>query len=244
MSTSHRPHDTRRPADPLDRLIDEAVAAELRTGPVDLRAQVLARLDEPVGKRRVRGLGWLAAGARMPALLPVAGALVMVVAIGALWQRANDQLGRNTFQSAARGGAPLVPGPPAVEGTTPAPAAGSTAESPVAEPPSGARDARTAAARPAKSPAWLEADDERKEADLGALLVDPIVEEVRLPGAPAGDLGDPIAPMPRPEPIVIQPIATPPIPEAPPVSTLARPVGTLTGEVSRDRQDPGKPGGM
>jgi hypothetical protein len=71
------------------------------------------------------------------------------------------------------------------------------------------------------------------------------VSESFLPGATAGDLGEPIRPIPRPRPIVIPPIVTAPIADAPPVSTLATPAGTLSGDnSSRDRTDPGKLGGV
>ena len=66
-----------------------------------------------------------------------------------------------------------------------------------------------------------------------------------FPGAPVGEAGDPIVLMPPPRPIVIPPLVAVPIADAPPVSTLATPVSTLsnTTDVSRDRPDPGKTGG-
>jgi hypothetical protein len=71
-----------------------------------------------------------------------------------------------------------------------------------------------------------------------------------LPGAIGGNLGEPIRPIPRPRPVAIPPIVVAPIValsivDAPPVSTLATPVSTLSiDNSSRDQTGPGKPGGI
>jgi hypothetical protein len=247
MDTTGRPDDARQAGDALDRLIDEAVAAELRADDVDLRVKVLEGLsrgpaasagtpadrDEPhIGDTTPRR-SWL-----RPALLPLAGALLMVAGLAVLWQHANLQLTRagHVAERLSREGPPANASrartlPPTAAPTTTAPAAVVASAAVPREP------------RAPKAPAWLESDDERKIAGASIVQADEESEEPLLPGAPAGDLGDAIAPMPRLRPIVIQPLAAPPIPDAPPVSTLGRPVSTLADEVSRDRQDPGKPGG-
>jgi hypothetical protein len=230
MARTDRQDDARPTGDALDRVVDEAVEAALGAGPVDLRAQVLARLDEPADSQRRPS--WIS----VPALLPVAGTLLMMVGVGILWQHANEQLGQGARYAATY----------RVSSDRPAAAA---------KPPTG----RTASIEPAaaspkaavsrlprsgkKAPAWLESDNDQKVAGALALLADADLDEPDLPGAPAGDLGDPVAPMPRLRPIVIHPLAPPPIPEALPISTLGKPVGTLSDEVSRDRLDPGKSGG-
>ena len=101
MARTDRQDEARRTGDALDRVIDEAVEAALRAGPVDLRAQVLARLDEPADSPRPRRM-WLSS----PALLPVAGTLLMMAGVGILWQHANEQLGQATR---VRGSAPRLP---------------------------------------------------------------------------------------------------------------------------------------
>jgi len=68
--------------------------------------------------------------------------------------------------------------------------------------------------------------------------------EQYLPGAPAGNLGDPIAPLPLLPPIVIKPIVPAPIVVAPPVSELSTPVGaTPIDDPSRGGTGPGRSGG-
>jgi hypothetical protein len=234
MPTTDRQDNARQTGDRLDRVIDEAIESALRAGPVDLRSQVLARLDEPVGGRPSRLPGF------PPALLPVAGALIMMAGVTILWQHADQQLS----QATSRRGSTR-----AAYATAPAPADRPVAQVASAEP-VGAPDRAGAAhprdrreAKTEKAPAWLETDSDQTAVAPAAPLAAAAPDEPDLPGAPAGDLGDPIAPMPKLRPIAIQPLATPPIPDAPPISTLSMPVSTLTDEVSRDRQDPGKPGG-
>ncbi len=162
----------------------------------------------------------------------------MMAGVGILWQHANEQLGQATRYAAAHR---VSRERPATAATPP------TGHVASAEPAAAASPTVAVIRLPVrapKAPAWLESDNEQKVADAPALLAEADIDEPDLPGAPAGDLGDPIPPMPRLRPLVIQPLAPPPIPEAPPVSTLGKPVSTLSDEVSRDRQDPGKSGGM
>jgi hypothetical protein len=223
--------DARRTDDALDRVVDEAVEAALGAGPVDLRAQVLARLDEPADSRRRPS--WIS----VPALLPVAGTLLMMVGVGILWQHANEQLGKGARYAATHRVSSQRPAAADI------PPTGRTASTEPAAAVSPATTVSRLPRRGTKAPAWLESDNEQKVAGASTLLVDTDLDPPDLPGAPAGDLGDPISPMPRMRPIVIQPIATLPISVAPPVSTLGKPIGTVADEVSRDRQDPAKSGG-
>lgn len=248
MTTSDRHDDPRRTGDALDHLIDEAVESMLRAGPVDLRSQVLAGLDggrafaqdsAPEESPSHTSEGWFHRAVTGPTLLPVAGTLVMIAGVGILWQHANQQLGEATFHrgpaSSTQAGAPTAPDRQ-VARLAPAEPAATT-------PPVLVRVPRRPRETRAKAPVWLESDSDQKVVDASALLAAGDLEQPELPGAPVGDFGDPVAPMPKPRPIVIQPLAPPPIPEAPPVSTLGKPVSTLSDEISRDRQDPGKPGG-
>jgi len=89
MTGSLGPDDSRPDGDALDRAIDAALAADLRGGPGDLRTKVLARLEEPVEDRPSRWSTLL-----RPALLPAAGAVLIVVGVAVSWWRVDDQLGR------------------------------------------------------------------------------------------------------------------------------------------------------
>jgi hypothetical protein len=62
---------------------------------------------------------------------------------------------------------------------------------------------------------------------------------LHLPGAPAGNLGDPIAPLPPPPSLAIAPVTQAPIGFALPVSDLARPVTDFPTE----NGSPEAPGG-
>jgi hypothetical protein len=248
MASTSRRDDARRDGDALDRAIDNALEESLRAGPVNLRAQVLARLDDPVAARpSVRFVLF------RPALLPVAGAALVVIAVALAWQQTDRQL--------SRAGAPPVRTNVARMSTPTAPTASSTTASigatartaDVSPAPTFATVARAGSQRRALrrddrifASSWLAMDGLSRPTPAAtdrAIAGDDT--EPYLPGAPAGDLGDPIAPMPRTRPIVIPPIVAAPIVDAPPVSTLAQPVGTVsTDEATRDRTDPGKPKGV
>ena len=251
MTATPRQDDARRSGDALDRAIDDAIEATRRVRPVDLRSQVLARLDpsapEPPAPRFF---------VFRPALLPVAGAILLVIGVAITWRQVDTQLSR-AGAPPVRTTAGNVSVPPARTATTtsPAPAwdgtmAGATT---VPSAPSAAAAALVRRERRALSgenrifaSSWLAMDELSRPATVAA---DTVIAgddlEPSLPGAPAGDLGDPIAPMPRPRPIVIPSIVAVPIVDAPPVSTLATPVSTLsTEDISRGRPDPGKTGGV
>jgi hypothetical protein len=276
MTADLRQDDAHEPADALDRAIDDALKAALDAHPVDLRAQVLARLDEPVDSPRAWWHPLLG-----PALLPVAGAALLAIGVTVTWLHVDDTLARigsrrptasvvrakphpatapTTKTDGVRGAVQPSRLASGTAGPPPAAAVASArpfrlrrpdlgGQAPLPPSPSGLRRTgvpaaagdRVAAASflemdAASAPASSAAAGPSKGDDAGP----------SLPGAPAGDLGDPIKPMPPLRPIVIQPIVSAPIVEAPPVSTLAPPFSTVptVGEISRDRSDPGKPGGI
>ena len=89
MTGSLGPDDSRPDGDALDRAIDDALRAVLRGGPGDLRTKVLARLEEPVDDRPSRWSTLL-----RPAMLPVAGAVLIVLGVAVSWWWVDDQLDR------------------------------------------------------------------------------------------------------------------------------------------------------
>ncbi len=254
MTATPRQDDARRSGDALDRAIDEAIEATRRVRLVDLRSQVLARLDNPVSEPPAPRFFVF-----RPALLPVAGAILLIIGVAITWRQVDTQLSR-AGAPPVRTTAGNVSVPPAKTTTTsPAPALDGTMASATTVPPapSPAAVAMTRRERRALSgenrifaSSWLATDELSRPATVAADTADTIIAgdndlEPSLPGAPAGDLGDPIAPMPPPRPIVIPSIVAVPIVDAPPVSTLATPVSTLsTEDISRGRPDPGKTGGV
>lgn len=254
MTGSLGPDDSRPDGDELDRAIDDALRAVLGGGPGDLRAKVLARLEEPVEDRPPR---WRSTLLR-PALLPAAGAVLIVVGVAVSWWQVDDELrragaGRGPASAGRierpRASSTIAQKNPALSAaflptgealTSPSLAAGRKSQA-------ASRDDRVFAA------SLLEMDALSRPkgiAAAGTVGADEDEPEPFLPGAVGGDLGEPIRPIPRPRPLVIPPIvATPivtaPIVDAPPVSTLATPVSTLSGDnSSRDRTGPGKSGGV
>jgi hypothetical protein len=264
MTAGPRRDDKQQPGDALDRAIDETLGAAMRTHAVDLREPVLARLDEPAEAP----VAWWRFVLR-PALLPAAGAALIVVGVVLAWQHVDDTLARIGAPRPATTVARTTPHPAAAPTTKADGARGVTAPPSIL--PEGTRRARVASA-PATAAATTAAmspsgrpvaaasqrvaaaslpdmDATSKPAGVVAdtvLMGDDAGPEPVLPGAVGGDLGDPIKPMPPLRPIVIQPIVAAPIVDAPPVSTLASPVGTIptVGEISRDPSGPGKPGGV
>jgi hypothetical protein len=248
--------DDGQPGDALDRAIDDALAAELRGGPGDLRARVLARLEEPVEDRPSRWSALL-----RPALLPAAGVALIVVGVAVSWWRVDRDLewagSGQPRKSVARTTQPQPtsglkaskgPAPQVAAAEAGHPAQASTA---VAQPATAER--RPADVRGRVFAASLLAMDAmaRPKGVAADTVVAPDEEpESFLPGAVGGELGDPIRPIPKPRPVAISPLVAPPIVvapivDAPPVSTLATPVSTLsTDNSSRGQTGPGKLGGV
>jgi hypothetical protein len=261
MTAGSRRDGAHQPGDALDRAIDETLGAAMHVHVVDLRERVLAGLDQPTGAPAA----WWRFVLR-PALVPAAGAVLLIVGVVFAWRHVDNTLARIGAPRPASSVARMRPGatavpkakvPPTEASVAPpsshsagrghrraaAPAATVAAVRPAIERPLPAAGERVAAAsllaKDAMSkPAGVAADTVLMGDDAGTTMV--------LPGATGGDLGDPIKPMPPLRPIVIQPIVSAPIVEAPPISTLAPPVSTLptVGDISRDPSDPGKPGGV
>lgn len=244
MTGHEREDGAGQAADAVDRLIDEAVAASLDSlaRPVELREKVLARLEHHPEQE---DHGWrLRALVLRPALLPALGALLLVAGVATLWERADRQLSTSSSPGAIARRAPAVERPDARETVRTQPPAVARDDARPPEP----RRSSPAGPRPASQATRVFAAASLLDMDAAASPVPTLSADsdasASLPGAPAGNLGDPISPMPRPRPISIDPLATPPIEMAPPISTLGKPVSTLADEAGRDPLDPGKPGGL
>ncbi len=199
-----------------------------------------------------------------PALLPAAGAVLILVGVTVSWWRVDDQLGRigsgryladarlasrsPASGTVARGGSSAadVRIPAGAPATSASPAASREPQAAGRRPPVGTRGGDRVFAA-----SLLEMDALSRPkgiAAAGTVTADEDEPESFLPGAVGGNLGDPIRPIPRPRPIVIPPlVAAPivvaPIVDAPPVSTLATPASTLTRStrVPGIRQVPASP---
>jgi len=252
MTAGLRRDDKHQPGDALDRAIDETLGAAMRAHAVDLRERVLSRLDEPADA----SAAWWRFVLR-PALLPAAGAALLVVGVVLTWQHVDNTLTRIGSRQPTASVARAKPGAARTSpGVAPAPKAGasgaSEARASLPPSPSGLRRTSVTAAesdRVILAASLLDMDAMSEPAPVAAdtvLMGDDVEQAPTVPGAAGGDLGEPIKPMPPLRPIVIQPIVPAPIVEAPPVSTLAPTVSTLptVGEISRDPSDPGKPGGV
>lgn len=254
MTGSLGPSDSRPDGDALDRAIDEALAAELRGGPGDVRAKVLARLDEPVEDRTSRWWSMLL----RPALLPAAGAVLIVVGVAVSWWQVDDQL-RRAGSGRGRAGAGRVEQPQAAGSLAQKAPASPSAPAPGGEALSSLSPAEGRTSRVARrndrifAASLLEMDALSRPRGIAAartVIGDEDEPEPLVPGAVGGNLGDPIRPIPRPRSVVIPtlvaaPIVVAPIVDAPPVSTLATPVSTLSiDSSSRDQTGPGKSGGV
>lgn len=204
----------------LDRLIDEELRAVLDAPPVELRAKVLAAIDEePATRNAARGTRDVESGfsaiLRPRWAFGLAAAAVLVLAALVTW-RGGVKPGR---ESATASRAPLA-------GATIA-AAVNLAEPSVVP---AARVVAAASARRARP--LLVWEKTPVAADTMSASNEPY-----MPGAPAGDLGDPLRPLPSPPPISFAPIAS-----APPVSAFARPVTDFPANNSEPAADSGSAG--
>jgi hypothetical protein len=89
MTAGSRQQDSNESRDALDCAIDDALKAALDAHPVDLRAQVLARLDEPVKSPPAWWQPLLG-----PAWLTAAAAVLLVIGVTVTWQHVDDTLAR------------------------------------------------------------------------------------------------------------------------------------------------------
>jgi hypothetical protein len=176
--------------DRLERLLDEELRAVAQGPAVDLRAKVLRALEESAVES---GFGRILG----PRWAFAAGAAVIVLAVFVTWpairREAPDRV-------AARPPLPVAPV--------------AAAEAPTATVVELPRALAAASARPHRSARVGDRNAETTVTDQSLASGEPY-----LPGAPAGDLGDPIQPMPSPPPIAFAPISS-----APPVSDNAWPV--------------------
>jgi hypothetical protein len=188
-------------------------------------------------------------------MLPAAGAVLIVLGVGVSWWHVDGQLSRagagRGRTSAGRTDQSRPSSTVAAKRAAPVGAPAPTAETPPASSPAatGTRIERRTAPGDDRifASSWLDMDRLSRPKGIAddTVVADGDEPESLLPGAVGGDLGDPIRPIPRPRPIVISPIVTAPIVDAPPVSTLATPVSTLSGDnSSRDQTGPGKSGGV
>jgi hypothetical protein len=200
----------------VDRVIDAALRSIARPADVDLRRQVLVRLDQA---DQNDSASWLA----RPRLLVASAAAIATILAGLL-------LGPQLFERApeermAQGTAPAEAALPSrslpAASPVPAPSAGEVSK---ATAPSNT-EGRKVSRRPATVQAWRWPAAAEPLGDVHQLFplgAEPDPEPL-LPGAPTGELGEGLRPMAALRPITILPIET-----APPISELSRPVSELT----------------
>lgn len=202
------------PDERVERLVDASLQAMMQPRTPDLSLRVMQALDgvdmaqaRPAGGRVVQ-VPWRRVAWR-PAVAAAAAVAVACVAVFLAWP-AEDTRERRTA-------APLASAPalaahrldaPLVERPKPALA------------PATKTFGRRLARASSPAAATINAEARSWQADEASLAS----TEPHLPGAPAGDLGDPLQPMPGPPAIAIPPIAHTPIQTAPPVSEGSRPV--------------------
>jgi len=208
----------------LDRLVDEAlVEVSAESPPATVKARVMAAWDErhatTEGAENVGASSWWTAPALLRPAAALAGSLVIVLGVFLAWQHVNRQFDAVDRHRASSTTARTQPGT-----GTPAP-----------------QNAEAATA--AQEPQPATAPTRRRSRYV---TVDWPVEQVtelgpHLPGAPAGELGDPVAPMAGPPPISITLIETTPL-----VSEIARPVTEFPADnqpPAGEGADAGKSGG-
>ncbi len=188
--------------DRLERLLDEELRAVAQPAPVNLRAKVLEALAPPGVAQTSRF-----AIARLPRYqLGLAAAVVILAAGGLLFWRGTILLEPGSSRVSQQAVRRALPGAPLAAGASLTPVAGDARMEPAT-----ASTLRAAGRSQVRSrETWAEP----MPADLSLASAEPY-----LPGAPAGELGDPLLPMPSPPAISFAPIAS-----APSVSETARPV--------------------
>lgn len=203
----------------LDALLDEALRATAQpAGGVDLREHVLAAIE---GRERAPQLSSRGAAWRRPAAA-LAGAMVILFVMFLAWprhDRGSDRAAGNEIAAPAG----VMPAQPAGQaaGPTPGSVAGEAGRAAAAPP----TTARASGGRTRRASSAEAVGPEETSTPVEAYAGGP-----HLPGAPAGQLGDPLQPLPLPPPIAIAPIAQAPIASALPLSDIARPVTEFPSE--------------
>lgn len=212
----------------LDRLVDDAIReVTIQLAPASVKARVMAAWDERQGADGVTDAparGWWNAPALLRASAALAGTFVIVLGVFLAWQHVTRE-----FDAADRHRA----SPTATARTQPR--AGMPAPQPseqTAEASPGGQET-SEAAQPRRRRSRYVTVEWRADrlADAGP----------HLPGAPAGEPGDPVSPMAGPPPISIAPIQS-----ASSISEMARPVTEFPADnqpPAGEGADAGKSGG-
>ena len=211
----------------LDRLVDAALRVSAQP-PATVKARVMEAWDQrhaAGGRLPALGTPWKPLTPVLRPVAALAGALVIVLGVFLAWQHVSrefDAVDRPQLSQEARTQPP--PPRPAAPAEHRADASSAT--------PAGGEAIVTASARPRRSRYITVAWPVEQVAEAGP----------QLPGAPAGELGDPVAPMGRPAPITIAPIEA-----APSISEIARPVTEFPADTQPPAggqgADAGKSGG-
>jgi hypothetical protein len=211
------------PGDEFDRLLDDELHAIARPPAVDLRARVMTAIE-----RREAGAGF-----RVPRRAFALAAAAVVIAAVALttWRPWNGRgdTGREVRRDARHDVRPAVPPAVRPDVRMKPDATYETGEA--------RAELRPAASTPVASGFTRASEPASPRVAASALIVmddDDDVPVSALPGAPAGELGDPLQPLPARPAIAFAPIET-----APPVSEAARPVT----DFPTDNPVPGVPNG-
>lgn len=198
-----------------ERLLDDVLREVAQPAAVELKARVMAAIDD-AGRRTTANERPAWVRAWRPAVAFGAAAALVIVVLAALWppgtRAPRQQRAGTPAPLQARAEAPALMQPAAgTPGTRETGAEITVLQAGAGTPGSLRSRARAATASTA---ARVQASPQVEEPATGP----------HLPGAPAGDLGDPLAPMPAPPAIAFAPIAQGPIASAPPVSDMSRPV--------------------
>ncbi len=234
-------HAEREPVERLERILDEALrAATAPTPPVDLRARVIAAIDrdEALGAESTRRVVPWRPAVALTGVVALAVTILVVSRPGEQAGRGGDAHGTTATatapQAAAPHPAPTTEEPPDVAGIARGTAAASR--------PSGV--GRTTAGR-----AWLQRLRQPIPGAEAAVVPEEhlaAAAESYMPGAPAGELGDPLQPLPVPPPITIVPITQQPIEAGALISQVSRPVTEFTTDDTQPgarSRDAGRSGG-
>lgn len=216
-------------AERLGRVVDEALRELSQASPpATLKARVMAAWDERTAqgaRATVRGSrrGWWIGPALLRPAAALTGSLVIVLGVFLVWQHVDREFSGARHER---------PGTTARTQTQPSPADRPVDSSPTvqqadANSPTGSADAGTGLRRRPRSRLVTVEWPVEQLADAGP----------HLPGAPAGNLGDPIEPMDASPPITFSPIVPSPL-----ISDIARPVSEFPAETQSPAGTPADAG--